>query len=73
MSSHKKQCKKESDPFTLTEEQCRVIILLVKETVKPAEILHRLSAQRGEETLSHAGVYDWCNIIQQMNPTSFLC
>jgi magnesium-transporting ATPase (P-type) len=33
MSSHKKQCKKESDPFTLTEEQCRVIILLVKETV----------------------------------------
>jgi hypothetical protein len=27
--------------------------------VKPAEILHRLSAQYGKKTLSHANVYDW--------------
>jgi hypothetical protein len=31
----------------------------VKEKVKAAEILHRLSAQYGEETQSHADVYDW--------------
>jgi hypothetical protein len=31
----------------------------VKEKVKPAEVLHRLNAQYGEETLSHASVYDW--------------
>jgi hypothetical protein len=27
--------------------------------MKPAEILCRLNAQYGEETLSHASVYDW--------------
>jgi hypothetical protein len=34
---------------------------LVKEKVKSAEILHRLSAQYGDETLPCACVYDWCN------------
>jgi hypothetical protein len=34
---------------------------LVQEKVKPAEILCRLSTQNGEETLSCASVYDWCN------------
>jgi hypothetical protein len=29
--------------------------------VKLAEILHRLNAQHGQQTLSHTSVYDWHN------------
>lgn len=29
------------------------------ESMKPKEILHRLNAQYGEETISCAGVWDW--------------
>jgi hypothetical protein len=31
----------------------------VKEKVKPAEVLHELNAQRGEETLSQASACGW--------------
>jgi hypothetical protein len=50
-----------SDLITPCVEQCCIIKFLVKEKVKPAEILHRLNAQYGEETLSHASVCDWHN------------
>jgi hypothetical protein len=36
-----------------------MIKVLVKERAKPAEILRRLNAQYGEETLSYASVCDW--------------
>jgi hypothetical protein len=50
-----------SDLVTHTVEQCYVIKFLVKEKVKPAEILHRLCAQYGEKTLSYASVCDCYN------------
>jgi histone-lysine N-methyltransferase SETMAR len=43
-----------------TVEQRCVIKFLVKENVKPAEILRRLQAQYGEQTMSRATVYEWC-------------
>jgi hypothetical protein len=60
-SLHKKQYKMVSDTVTQSVEQCCVIKFLVKEKVKLAEILCRLSALYGEGTMSHAGVYDWCS------------
>jgi hypothetical protein len=42
-------------------EQCCNIIVLVKEKVKPAEIVRRLNAQYGKETLSCTDVYDLYN------------
>jgi hypothetical protein len=52
----------EAGAVTLSVEQCCIIRFLVKEKVKLAEIIRGLSAQYGEETLSRASVYDWCNI-----------
>jgi hypothetical protein len=49
-----------SDLATPSVEQRCIIKLLVKEVVKPVEIRRMLNAQYGEETLSHAGVYDCC-------------
>jgi hypothetical protein len=43
------------------EEQC-IIKFLVKEKVKPAEILHALNAHCGEQTLSYQSAYDWYNM-----------
>jgi hypothetical protein len=40
------------------EQHC-IIKFLMKEKMKPAEILPRLNAQCGEETLSCASIYDW--------------
>jgi hypothetical protein len=48
-----------SDLVTPSAEQHCIIRILVKEKVKPAEILCRLNAQYGEETMSHTSVYDW--------------
>jgi hypothetical protein len=48
-----------SEVVTPRIEQCCIIKFLVKESVKPAEILHRLNTQYGEETPSHASVCDW--------------
>jgi hypothetical protein len=48
-----------SDLVTSSVEQCYVTKFLVKERVKPAEILHRLNTQYGERTLSHASVCGW--------------
>jgi hypothetical protein len=45
-----------SDLVPSSVEQCCIIEFLVKE--KPAEILYRLNAQYGEETLSCASDYD---------------
>lgn len=51
-----------SDLANPSAEQCCIIKFLVKQMVKLAEILHRLNAQHGEQTLSHtSAVYDWCN------------
>lgn len=41
------------------KQRC-IIKFLVKEKVKPAEVLRRLEAQFGEQTLSRERVYDWC-------------
>jgi hypothetical protein len=49
------------DFVILSVEQCCIISFLMKEKVKPAEILRRLSEQYGGKTLSHGEVYDWCN------------
>ncbi|KYN27549.1 hypothetical protein ALC57_03061 [Trachymyrmex cornetzi] len=40
-------------------EQRIIIKFLSREGVKPAEILHRLTAQFAEKTLSRTQVYDW--------------
>jgi hypothetical protein len=45
-----------SDLVIPSVEQCCIIKFLMKEKVKPAEILCKLNAQYGEETLSHAKV-----------------
>jgi len=39
--------------------QSIVVKFLTNENVKPAEILTRLRAQLGDETLSRTQVYDW--------------
>jgi hypothetical protein len=46
---------------TMSVKQCCTSKFLVKEKVKPAEILHGLNAQYREETLSCEYVYNWCN------------
>jgi len=38
---------------------CIIVKFLTNENVKPAEILMRLRAQFGDETLSRIQVYDW--------------
>jgi hypothetical protein len=43
----------------LSVEQRCIIRFLVKEKVKPTEILHGLNAHCGEEALSCQNVYDW--------------
>jgi hypothetical protein len=43
---------------TPSAEQCYIIRFVVKEKVKPTEILHGLNAQYGEGTLSFARVCD---------------
>jgi hypothetical protein len=48
-----------SDHVTPSIKQRCIIKFLVKEKVKPADILHKLNAQYGEKTLSRASVYDW--------------
>jgi hypothetical protein len=45
---------------TPSVEQHSIIIFLVKEKVKPAEILCRLHAHYGEETLLCERACDWC-------------
>jgi hypothetical protein len=40
------------------EQHC-IIKFPMKEKMKPAEILPRLTAQYGEQTLSCANIYDW--------------
>jgi hypothetical protein len=50
-----------SDLVIPSVEQRCIIKFLVKETVKLAEILHRLNAAHGEQTLSYTSVYDWHN------------
>jgi hypothetical protein len=50
-----------SDPVTPSVEQNCIIRFLVKEKLQPAEIIHKLYAQYGEQTLSCASVYDWYN------------
>jgi hypothetical protein len=61
-----------SDLVTPCVAQCCIIKFLVKEKVKPAEVLHRLNAQYGEETLSHASVYDWYKFSEGHNEVSHL-
>jgi hypothetical protein len=39
--------------------QCIMVTFLTNENVKPADILMRLRAQFGDETLSRTQVYDW--------------
>jgi hypothetical protein len=39
--------------------QCIIVTFLTNENVKPAEILMRLRAQFGDETLSRTQMYDW--------------
>jgi hypothetical protein len=48
-----------SDPVTPSVEQRCITKFLVKDKVKPAAILHWLSAQYGERTLSHASACGW--------------
>jgi ABC-type Fe3+-citrate transport system substrate-binding protein len=50
-----------SDLVIPSVEQHCIIKFLLKEKVKPAEILPRLNAQYGEEILSCASIYDWYN------------
>jgi hypothetical protein len=50
-----------SDPVTPSVEQCYIIIFLLKETVKQAEILPKLNAQYGEEAISCASACNWCS------------
>jgi hypothetical protein len=50
-----------SDLATPSVKQHSIITFLVTEKVKPTEILHRLNAQYGEESLSHSNVYEWYN------------
>jgi hypothetical protein len=52
-------CTTASDLVTPSVEQCCIIKFLLKEKVKPAEILCNLNAEYEEETLSCASVYDW--------------
>jgi hypothetical protein len=49
-----------SDITPSVEQRC-IIILLVKETAKQAEIFRKLNAENREETLSYASAYDWYN------------
>jgi hypothetical protein len=48
-----------SDLVTPNVEQCCIIRFLAKENMKPAEILQRLNAQNGDETLSCGSACDW--------------
>jgi hypothetical protein len=48
-----------SDLVFPSAEMGRMMKFLVK--VKPAEILHRLNAQYGQETLSHESAYELYN------------
>jgi hypothetical protein len=50
-----------SDLVSPSVEQRCIIIFLVKEEMKPAEILCRLIEQYGEEALSRANVSDLCS------------
>jgi hypothetical protein len=50
-----------SNPVTRSVEQRCINKFLIKEEVKPAEILRRLSSQYGEEILSRASVCNWCS------------
>jgi hypothetical protein len=54
-----------SDPITTSAEQHCVIKFLVKENVKPAEILPSPSAENGKEIPSHTSVYHRCNKISE--------
>jgi hypothetical protein len=51
VSVHYIQYKMALDPVTPSAEHCYIIKFIAKEKVKPAEIIHRLNAQYGEETL----------------------
>jgi hypothetical protein len=46
-----------SYPVAHSVDQHCISRFIIKEKVKPAEVLHSLNAQNGEETLSYASVY----------------
>jgi hypothetical protein len=50
-----------SDLVSPSVGQCCIIKFLVKVKVKQIEILHRLNAQHGEETLPHESAYELHN------------
>jgi hypothetical protein len=50
--------KMASYPVVHIVDQHCIIRFIMKEKVKPEEILHSLNAQNGEETLSYANVCD---------------
>jgi hypothetical protein len=51
--------RRKSDFVTLNVEQHCIMRFIVKEKLKAGEILLRLIAHNGEETLSHASVCSW--------------
>jgi hypothetical protein len=42
-----------------------IVTFLTNENVKPADILKRLRAQFGDETLSRTQVYDWSKSFEE--------